>query len=99
MSRGFLNYTTVVVKVLSIGIRLTKTTSKFYIASISNRNPPDGLVGAKIACLGIHMTTPSGAGLGVEMFLHFCNKFSKAFVNSLNDNILLHLGTLRFNIL
>ena len=46
---------------------MTKTTSKFYIASISNRNPLDGLVGAKIACLGIHMTTHSGAGLGVVM--------------------------------
>ena len=67
MSRGFLNRTTVVVKVLAIGIHLTNMPSNFYIASISNRNPLDGLVGAKIACLGIHMTTHSGAGLGVVM--------------------------------
>ncbi len=60
---AFLNRTTVVVKVLAIGIHLTNVPSKFYIASISNRNPHDKYSGAKIDCPGIRLTQCFVAGL------------------------------------
>ncbi len=74
MDASYIEESTVVVEVLAIEIHLTNTASRFYIASISDRNEElkpkyesMDLVDTKMACLGIHMTTHPGAGPGVVM--------------------------------